>query len=167
MPERKYNRVFFDNGVLLKKCCDCNKIKPVSEFSRRRRNYAFHCKDCKSIWAKKRNVERRALGPDSDAYKAYSRKERDRTLKRRYGISLIEYERLQEEQAGLCALCGEHETSKSNKSGMGFLVLDHDHETGNRRKLLCRACNHGLGNFKDSPSLLLKAIEYLRHHGRR
>jgi len=44
------------------------------------------------------------------------------------------------------------------------MAVDHNHETGNVREILCFNCNHALGIFKDSPSLVHKAYEYLRKH---
>ena len=68
-----------------------------------------------------------------------------------YGISQEEYNRMYDEQHGLCAICGvgpaEH--------------LDHDHVTTENRGLLCGNCNRGLGLFKDNPSFLLAAVVYL------
>lgn len=58
-------------------------------------------------------------------------------------------------QGGACAICG------GPPLGKGVYHLDHDHETGNVRGLLCHACNTSLGGFRDDPELLRKAIAYL------
>ena len=58
------------------------------------------------------------------------------------------------EQNAQCAICGIQ----------GKLCVDHDHETGQVRKLICIACNHLLGKAKDSPVILQKAISYLQDH---
>ena len=63
-----------------------------------------------------------------------------------------EYLELNRKQAGLCAIC-----STDTK----FLVVDHDHESGEIRGLLCHSCNKGLGFFKDNINNLLKATNYL------
>jgi hypothetical protein len=57
-----------------------------------------------------------------------------------------------------CAICGSEETNniKTNK-----MYVDHCHETGKVRGLLCNGCNSGLGHFKDSINNLKLAIEYL------
>ncbi len=72
-------------------------------------------------------------------------------IKYRYGLSLEEYQRMYEYQSGVCGIC-----AKDVK-----LNIDHCHSTGKVRGLLCMDCNHGIGNFRDDPKLLLSAIAYL------
>ena len=59
-----------------------------------------------------------------------------------------------EQQDGLCAICGVAPA----------VHVDHDHETGQVRALLCFNCNGGLGQFKDDPYLLQMAAFYVEHH---
>jgi DNA-directed RNA polymerase subunit RPC12/RpoP len=66
------------------------------------------------------------------------------------------------EQNYRCAICGAEGTSEK----WGRLHVDHDHDTGKVRALLCVNCNHGLGKLKDDPKLLDMAAAYLRKHGR-
>lgn len=77
-----------------------------------------------------------------------------------YGITETEYLRLLEAQGGLCAICGKPET-KTYKGTLGLLAVDHNHQTGEVRGLLCSACNVGLGSFRDDRELLEKALNYL------
>ena len=77
----------------------------------------------------------------------------------RYGISPEEYEELLDEQLNCCACCG----SSDPKRKAGF-VIDHDHETGIIRGLLCHSCNIGIGLLGDSLSGLQTAVNYLRKH---
>ena len=84
---------------------------------------------------------------------------RDVDYKRKYGISIDEYNKMFEEQNGCCAICGEHQTETNKR-----LVIDHNHITGDVRKLLCSKCNVGLGMFKDNPELLEKAAQYIRQN---
>lgn len=79
-------------------------------------------------------------------------------IEKTYGISLKEYERLYILQNGLCAICHNPETRNLN----AFLVVDHDHNTGKVRGLLCGNCNSGLGFFKDSQENLNSAKQYLK-----
>ncbi len=76
---------------------------------------------------------------------------------RRYGIT--EDEALALRSAG-CSICGA--ASDGADGRWGNLHIDHDHVTGRVRGALCTTCNTGLGQFKDDPELLQKAIEYLR-----
>lgn len=66
-------------------------------------------------------------------------------------------QQLREEQLGRCKICGVRE----EQAPRGRLAVDHDHETGRIRGLLCNNCNAGLGQFKDNPELLAAAITYL------
>lgn len=77
-------------------------------------------------------------------------------MKRKYGIDYSEFIAMSNKQNNKCAICG-------NDLDMGKLThVDHDHKTGKVRGILCRNCNHGLGNFMDDISLMAKAIDYLR-----
>ena len=83
--------------------------------------------------------------------------ERSRHYKRSYGISIEDYERMYTEQGGVCKICHLPPNHNSN-----LLCIDHCHETGKVRALLCDLCNRGLGYFKDDTRLLDRASEYLR-----
>lgn len=78
-----------------------------------------------------------------------------------YGLTIKEYERMLEEQKGLCAICAKPETRKKQRR----LCVDHCHETGKIRGLLCQRCNSVLGYMKDDPNLLQSAVEYLNTPG--
>ena len=83
-------------------------------------------------------------------------KERRRTL-RRYGLTQLDWDALVATQAGRCAIC-----RTDTPGGRGELWhIDHCHDTGRVRGLLCHNCNVGIGNFRDDPTLLARAIEYL------
>jgi hypothetical protein len=82
-------------------------------------------------------------------------KHREIQLKRRYDLTLQQYNELLQVQNGVCAICGE-------KPGRKKLFVDLDHKTNKIRGLLCRSCNTGLGCFQDDINLLLKSTKYLR-----
>jgi hypothetical protein len=75
----------------------------------------------------------------------------------RYGVGKEKYEEMLRKQNGTCAIC------ESPQPGYGRrrFCIDHDHKTGEKRGLLCYACNLGLGKFKDNPTLLDRAMKYL------
>lgn len=66
-----------------------------------------------------------------------------------------DYQMMFSDQSGKCSICG-YSPPKGER-----LFIDHDHESGEVRGLLCRECNSGLGFFKDSTELLQKAIQYI------
>jgi tRNA splicing ligase len=76
-------------------------------------------------------------------------------------LSDEEYEKVLLSQRGVCAICNKVNTITSKKGKIFRLSVDHDHNTGEVRGLLCHDCNIGLGKFKDSTLLLSKAISYL------
>lgn len=82
---------------------------------------------------------------------------RNKYLLREYGITLQCYNRIYKEQNGNCCICGISESELDKK-----LFIDHDHESGEVRGLLCHKCNTALGGFKDNLDLLLSAISYLK-----
>jgi hypothetical protein len=75
-------------------------------------------------------------------------------LKKRYGLTLADYDALLAEQGGVCAICRSPPTSIR-------LAVDHCHATGTVRGLLCTNCNQAIGKLNDSPELLRSAINYL------
>lgn len=82
-------------------------------------------------------------------------------LKKKFGISLEMYDQLLDEQRHTCAICGRPEKTII-RGKLVPLAVDHDHNTGSVRGLLCVPCNRGLGLFKDDLSILEKAIAYLK-----
>lgn len=81
----------------------------------------------------------------------------DAIIRRTYGITLEEYYELIDFQGGGCAICG-----KALEKNGRRLSIDHDHQTGRVRGVLCSPCNQGLGQFKDNVESLEMAIEYLK-----
>lgn len=102
------------------------------------KKYRLKNKDRLSAWVKEKR-------------KTHFDKYREYKLKTRYGISIDDYNKMSEQQKGKCKICNE-ETE---------LVVDHNHETGKVRGLLCRQCNIALGAIKDNTSFLKRAISYL------
>lgn len=84
---------------------------------------------------------------------------------KRYGITNQQYEEMFKNQEGLCKICKKPETCLSGVTKeVQRLSIDHSHETGQIRGLLCSNCNRGLGMYKDSPDLLRKAALYLEEN---
>lgn len=138
-----------------KRCPDCGEVKPLDEFHNQAKakdgKYSY-CKPCGR--ARRRAWEK--ANPERNAWHT-----RSSHLKREYGITVEQYDEMLESQDGCCAICGT-----SEPRGTGFHV-DHSHESGEIRGILCHHCNTSLGGFNDNPELLQAAIEYLEVHNER
>lgn len=104
--------------------------------------------------------DERMIANRSYRYDDYN-KYRDKELRRNFGIDgLKEYEEKLNDQNGVCAICGQPETTVRDGRTLPLFV-DHNHDTGAVRGLLCNGCNTGLGKLKDSANILQSAIKYL------
>jgi hypothetical protein len=134
---RKCYDVRYRKSTLFGTCKHCGK-----DFTTTKQSKKFCSRDCKQKSFKKEQPA----------------KNREWRLTRQYGLDLAKYSDLLLRQSGLCSICKE--PPPEGKA----LNVDHDHETGEVRSLLCGSCNRGLGLFKDSPEVLLAAHEYLKKH---
>lgn len=82
-------------------------------------------------------------------------------LKLKILLRFEDYKSLIEVQNNKCAICNNPEKVLSQSKKVRALAIDHDHETGKVRGLLCQKCNRALGGFSDSVELLKKATVYL------
>ncbi len=78
-------------------------------------------------------------------------------LKKYYGISLTEYNKMYDLQEGKCFICDKQVERYK-------LAVDHNHTTKRVRKLLCHNCNVLIGHAKEDTEILTKAISYLMEH---
>ena len=92
---------------------------------------------------------------NSAKYRAANRKAVNLSNRvRRYSVSIEYFHELYDSQYGRCAICGDEIDLEDCR-------IDHDHESGEVRGLLCTSCNTGIGLLKESPDILQSAIEYL------
>lgn len=103
---------------------------------------------------------RRVATPEGRA--RVSAVQRATNIKKKYGITVAEFDAKLIEQGGVCAICRTAEAG----GRYGIWHIDHDHETGAVRGLLCTDCNLGLGRFRDDPVVLSAAVAYLSLWGR-
>lgn len=101
----------------------------------------------------KQTIEWRKNNPDK--CKIYRRKNK---LKKKYGISLEQYDEMLKQQNGVCYIC--HKLESNGKP----LYVDHCHKSGIIRKLLCDKCNFTLGLMNEDKTLLNKLIDYINEH---
>ena len=93
--------------------------------------------------------------------------DRNKHMKHKYGITLAEFGKMYKKQDGKCAICtnpirftGDHMKAGATCNGEDPCV-DHDHETGAVRGLLCFRCNTALGHVRDDVNILKSMINYL------
>ena len=138
----------------MKVCKHCSEEKPKSEFYENKRmadGLFSNCKSCHS------DIQKARKEADPDRRKEISLKSCRKT---KYGLSVDDFQAMWHAQGDKCAIC-----SQPLVFGTGGYAVDHNHETGVVRGLLCVGCNTGLGNFKDNPSIMARGIEYLHAKG--
>lgn len=82
-----------------------------------------------------------------------------------FGVDANRYQEMLREQGGVCAICSQPERAPDGSSGkIKDMAIDHDHDTGAVRGLLCSTCNRAIGLFRDDKALLNAAIAYLDKH---
>ncbi len=81
-------------------------------------------------------------------------------------MTIEEYDKLSKKQDGLCAICGKVETAKNQAGDTRAMAVDHNHETGEVRQLLCSRCNVAIGLLEDSIKLCESAAKYLKKHNK-
>jgi hypothetical protein len=155
---------------LYKTCYQCKKEKEFSQFhkSKRKGGLATYCKACThDTYACRVSdpVYRAKLNTESkDRYKKTGGFKHRELGWRQYGIvtesgekfTEQEYNRIFQIQGGKCAICEVHQSLLKRA-----LSVDHNHETGTVRGLLCNRCNWTIGLFNDQVKLMSKAAEYL------
>lgn len=126
------------------RCPDCSQDKPPEEFPRNKRTRSgrgTYCKPCHN--RRGRETVKRLYGNSRHYH-----------LKQKYGIGADEFDALLALQGELCPICQTR----------AAVHVDHDHETGTVRGILCEPCNGGLGQFRDDPALIEEALKYIEKH---
>lgn len=155
----------------IRRCSKCGAEKPLLAFARQGRGWRGDCKECRASYTmgwsaanpekvrtaarawRAANPERVQLHADRNRPRAKV-KRRHRTVEQ-YGLDLVQYNEMLAAQGGGCAICGSIDKSKA-------LAVDHCHDTGRVRGLLCSTCNTGIGRFSDDPALLIRAARYIQ-----
>ena len=136
----------------MKACNNCGEDLVIgenwTEYKERISHYI--CRPCHGIEVKRW----RKKNPEKEA-----ETQRRAQLKSKYGITVKDYDKMYEFQGGCCDICGRHQTEFMRR-----LAVDHDHETGAVRSLLCASCNSGIGKLGDDIATVREALNYLIKH---
>lgn len=142
----------------MKTCTKCKLEKDLEDFHKSKSGSQWRQSICKPC-----NVERgreeyhKNPSKNKAKVKAWTKlnpeKVRGYQRKIKYGLTVGGFQTMLSEQANCCACCGDEFDKPPH--------VDHCHRSGKIRGLLCRPCNVGLGNFKESPIRLKKAASYI------
>lgn len=146
---------------VVKRCSGCKETLPRETFGPSKGTFDGLYAYCRACNAKRHDKWRRQnLGYVNAKQREWHRKNPDKgasyELKQNYGISLDTYNAMLAEQSVRCAIC-----KRSEPGGRGRFHVDHCHDTGTIRGLLCHACNLGIGQLKHSAEILKEAIKYI------
>lgn len=153
----------------MKKCSCCKETKSLREFvqdKRKEHGVGSRCKKChnahSSIWYQNNKEQARACITRWKKSHPINtkRSQLKQNLKRAYGITIEEYDAMLMAQGGLCLIC-----HTDSPGGRGRFNVDHDHDTGKIRGLLCQSCNIAIGHMREDPKRLRSAADYLEYHG--
>jgi hypothetical protein len=122
------------------------------------------CGDCRRAYSKRRYRDNVNGTRDKTLAARTPQQAREWKLRRDYGITSADYARMLLAQDGKCAICEVVLTEPLRQKGQPTTVatIDHDHETGEVRGVLCNRCNVGIGNLGDSVEGVERALSYLR-----
>jgi hypothetical protein len=138
-----------ENGQ--KECSFCHVWRPLEDFYRRLESSTGYTSQCR--YCKNEKHPSRPIAPEI---------RRRYYLAHRYDMTPEEYEDLWEAQDGRCAICQKIAHVMDLRTGSPRrLAIDHDHQTGKIRGLLCHDCNVAIGHLNDDVEILYKAISYL------
>lgn len=153
--------------ALASRCVDCNKEYMKRYYkSNTGKLSEYRRENQEKINARKREryredpeYRRAILDQVRETRIKHPERKRNTALRSNYGLSLSEFNLLLASQDGGCAICGNKESGgKHNKN----LHVDHDHDSGVVRGILCASCNFAIGLLKDDPELLMRAAMYLQ-----
>lgn len=140
----------------MKRCARCRETKPIACFSvlkSKNNNIDCYCKKCRLIHAQrwqKLNTEKHKAYVSGQGRKVQA--ERVRFVK--YGMQAGDFDELEKNQGGVCAICKK----------AARLCVDHCHETGVVRGLLCDLCNRAVGGFRNDSAVARAAADYIEFH---
>lgn len=162
-----------DDGRDAKVCAKCSVQHPLGEFIRSNVTGRLdsRCAPCRVVdnATLRAKPERRAKNKayQQRTYWAEPEAHRERALsemfRRKYGLTIPQIEARKSERDHRCDICRR----ECKGDGVGALCVDHDHDTGAVRGMLCTSCNRGLGLFHDDERSLAAAISYLLAHRKR
>lgn len=140
-------------------CSKCKKKKFTNKFYKQKRGKYGRSSICKICKRKYSQTPKRKSKAKQYRKSIRGQLSRQREILKRHNITLAEYDQMFKNQNGVCAICNLPEIN-------GRLSIDHNHQTGKIRGLLCRSCNVLLGYLEriKNDGFIKKAEKYLRNY---
>ena len=132
----------------MKVCIKCGEMLPLADYHRAADRFDGHrevCKICRLRKLRESHVPKRSTLDSKLYYRLHKIKS--------YGISVEEYVLMMDDQRGCCKICQDSMEER--------ICIDHCHDTGDVRGLLCHKCNTALGLLRDDVTIMSRAISYL------
>jgi len=141
-------------------CPDCQRTLARDKYywHKRGNRHSKSCRDCYQIKRRPYQIAYMQKVGKAKARARYTPEQRSISIIKSYGLTLEKYNAMLEAQNGGCAICGS-KTAKTKRNGR--FCVDHDHQTGEVRGLLCAPCNRGIGLLQDSVTIMEAATKYL------
>lgn len=148
----QYPNIRMIDGIKYKICTKCGELKLYDSeyFNLPRNRKTSACKKCLNVSREDRRKR------DPEKYKLLLR---DKKLRQKFGITIETLQQMTARQNNQCFICGG-----TNKNNIHPLGVDHNHETGQIRKLLCSQCNTALGHTKENYLTIIRLLWYLYIH---
>ena|ERR1700677_313284 len=147
----------------MKKCPQCNEIKELADFSkdkRRKDGHACWCKECNSAYLRARyKADPVKHAEQGKQWRLENPLYRKTANLRDYGLTIEQFDIMRKQQNYCCAICNINEDKLPKK-----LHVDHNHDTGKVRGLLCGNCNTALGLLKENLFIMHSMRKYCRKH---
>jgi hypothetical protein len=135
LPVDSFNKNKTEPDGLQRYCRGCHKVHNAASYQKNKESWKPATKERHRQWFQKNG--------------------RASNLRRKYGVTKQQFEQASAAVGGVCEICGKQCSVHKN------LSVDHDHDTGFVRGLLCMKCNAGIGKFGDSIELLRAAVDYM------
>lgn len=158
-PRARHRLSEIDEANRMATCSVCGPDSPLlwggkwlCRTARRETKRRSNAQASAEVQARRREAQRRWIKDNAEHRRAYH-------FRRKYGITEDDYQRLLRKQKGKCGICGGPPAGPGSQSGR--FHVDHCHDTGRVRGLLCGRCNTAIGLLNHSPAIVQRAADWV------
>lgn len=146
-------------------CTKCSEEKDINQFGKDKRHLDGHtswCRICVNSYNNARHHSTKSFYKKD--YSSNPNKYTNKRLIAQYGITLEQYNSMLVDQNNSCAVCNRSETALDKNGKLKALSVDHCHDTGKIRGLLCDSCNRAEGFLQSNVDIIRKLADYVEKH---